>query len=457
MDMIYANCGLNIAVARASDSTQGCFVDRDPDFIQAACVYAPVTMGLDQWTKDSSDEAMDSSSEAMDSSGEVIDSSGEAMDSSSEVMDSSGEAEISTPHEDSFDHNAKSNLVMIVAGHHDFMLNLYDEHPLNKRAWVFQERLMAPRTLHFGKDRIFWECNEKIFNEYLPWGLPLTGATFTTHGKMPFSLPAMVLRSEPTPHLDQATIDSLQYNWYSLVDWYSQRDLTYPEKDKLTAISAIAKRFGQVLPGPYAAGLFLSSDPLGLLWVNINRFDYTRTHEDGWEEEISIDTKRDTVYRAPSWSWASVEGTTTWWIESDADRWGQQLRPSQRGPQILAEVKSIFVELVEPSNPYGQLRSAEIIVDGPISSIQPLREQDMENHSPGKLPERFCESDSFFVLYFLTMKYNRMRDFRPHAFGVILTAVSGGMYRRVGLINRIGPDGAEFEFDKMDRANVRIV
>ncbi|PVH67709.1 hypothetical protein DL98DRAFT_638718 [Cadophora sp. DSE1049] len=34
MDLIYANCELNIAVAHASDSTKGCFVDRDPEFIQ---------------------------------------------------------------------------------------------------------------------------------------------------------------------------------------------------------------------------------------------------------------------------------------------------------------------------------------------------------------------------------------------------------------------------------------
>ncbi|KAI9686338.1 MAG: hypothetical protein M1822_003683 [Bathelium mastoideum] len=464
MDVIYAKCELNIAVARASDSTQGCFVDRDPDFIQTAYVYAPVAMGLDQLTMDpsdqamdSSDEAMDSSDQAMDSSDEAMDSSDEAMDSSDEAMDSSDEAELSALHEDSFDQNTISHRVTIFAGHHDFMSTIYLEHPLLRRAWVFQERVMAPRTLHFGKDRIFWECNEKVLNEYLPWGLPFTGATFSTDGALAFSLPAMVLRSEATPHLDQATIDYLQQQWHSFTDDYSSMNLTYPEKDKLTAISAIAKRFGQVLPGLYAAGHFLSSNPLGLLWDNANGLDYKRTNEAGWKEEISIDTERDTVYRAPSWSWASVDGRTTWWVDYDAHRWGQQRQPSQRGPQILAELKSIFVELVEPSNPYGQLRSAEIIVNGPISSIQPPREQDMGKKAFTKWPESFDERNSFFFLYFLTMKYNQMRDFRPHAFGVILTAVSGGMYRRVGLITRIGPDDAEFEFDKMDRANVRIV
>lgn len=31
--------------------------------------------------------------------------------------------------------------------------------PVNTRAWVLQERLMAPRVLHFCRDQIAWECS----------------------------------------------------------------------------------------------------------------------------------------------------------------------------------------------------------------------------------------------------------------------------------------------------------
>ena len=31
--------------------------------------------------------------------------------------------------------------------------------PLNRRAWVAQERILAPRILHFSKNQLFWECN----------------------------------------------------------------------------------------------------------------------------------------------------------------------------------------------------------------------------------------------------------------------------------------------------------
>ena len=32
--------------------------------------------------------------------------------------------------------------------------------PLSGRGWVLQERLLAPRTLHFGREQLFWECCE---------------------------------------------------------------------------------------------------------------------------------------------------------------------------------------------------------------------------------------------------------------------------------------------------------
>ena len=30
--------------------------------------------------------------------------------------------------------------------------------PLGGRGWALQERLLAPRTLHFGREQLFWEC-----------------------------------------------------------------------------------------------------------------------------------------------------------------------------------------------------------------------------------------------------------------------------------------------------------
>lgn len=37
--------------------------------------------------------------------------------------------------------------------------------PLSKRAWAFQERFLAQRTLHFTADQIFAECQQHIVCE----------------------------------------------------------------------------------------------------------------------------------------------------------------------------------------------------------------------------------------------------------------------------------------------------
>jgi hypothetical protein len=41
------------------------------------------------------------------------------------------------------------------------------EHPLLTRAWVFQERLLSSRVLHFGHFELLWECAEATSCEYL--------------------------------------------------------------------------------------------------------------------------------------------------------------------------------------------------------------------------------------------------------------------------------------------------
>jgi hypothetical protein len=44
--------------------------------------------------------------------------------------------------------------------------------PLNQRAWVVQERLLAPRVLHFGQQQLLYECCEFDACEQYPHGLP---------------------------------------------------------------------------------------------------------------------------------------------------------------------------------------------------------------------------------------------------------------------------------------------
>jgi hypothetical protein len=43
-----------------------------------------------------------------------------------------------------------------------FWRQAISEAPLIQRAWVLQERTLAPRVIHFGKNQLLWECHELV-------------------------------------------------------------------------------------------------------------------------------------------------------------------------------------------------------------------------------------------------------------------------------------------------------
>ena len=44
--------------------------------------------------------------------------------------------------------------------------------PLNQRSWVFQERILAPRTIHFAQEQIWWQCRGHLACQSFPSGVP---------------------------------------------------------------------------------------------------------------------------------------------------------------------------------------------------------------------------------------------------------------------------------------------
>jgi hypothetical protein len=165
------------------------------------------------------------------------------------------------------------------------------EGPLNKRGWVFQERTLAPRIVHFTKNQVFWECQSLEASKILPQELSTT-RTF------PFKKPD-VFRSRPA-----ASSRQVKRQWYELVDQYSQTSLAFAD-DRLLAISAIAKRCcsGMGLePSEYLAGMWKGDLLLSLLWFQ----------EDDSDSQSLIKTNKTEIDFAPSWSWASILAEVTY-------------------------------------------------------------------------------------------------------------------------------------------------
>ncbi|KAF3766200.1 HET-domain-containing protein, partial [Cryphonectria parasitica EP155] len=139
--------------------------------------------------------------------------------------------------------------VLIEASYWD---KLVTRAPVNTRAWVLQERLMAPRVLHFCSDQIAWECS-----------------TFAAAEGHPESIPKYGLRNDRIqPEIPVKGLDPMKHG-KQLRQTYSGLDLTN-DRDKLIALSGIAEQMHMLLyhrrPLEYVAGLWDHYFESQLLW-----------------------------------------------------------------------------------------------------------------------------------------------------------------------------------------------
>lgn len=106
-----------------------------------------------------------------------------------------------------------------------------DNAALQRRGRVLQERLLAPRILHFAEQQLYWECCTKCACESIPTKLPLSISGY---------LKGWFIKSLEC-NSGHSRRQKLQAMWLGIVAAYSKTKLTY-EKDKLVAISGIAKK-----------------------------------------------------------------------------------------------------------------------------------------------------------------------------------------------------------------------
>lgn len=179
---------------------------------------------------------------------------------------------------------------------------------LNTRAWVMQERMLSPRTLAFAKAQLFWECRCNRASEEFPSEYPIElfekRQRYFEQPNLHNRLKLHDLNHHADSRLGDNHIPRVSLAWHNLVMLYSRKDMTF-EEDKLVAISGLAVLFSQKMGIDYFAGLWKFTLLSDLLWeVNVDK--YVRD--------------RPLTYRAPSWSWASVECPVKYlpgWIKSE--------------------------------------------------------------------------------------------------------------------------------------------
>ncbi|KAF2250704.1 hypothetical protein BU26DRAFT_517515 [Trematosphaeria pertusa] len=157
------------------------------------------------------------------------------------------------------------------------------EHHLMSRAWAFQERILSPRILHFGRHELIWECGKDIACECSALSKWLEPMRFVTWPTLKSSIRFNFIAQKSGPQIGKV--------WRDAVSDYSTMSLTFPS-DILPAISGIAKEISKTTNRRYLAGLWIESLPADLCWGVL----------------VTLDSlaRRPPKWRAPTFSWASV-------------------------------------------------------------------------------------------------------------------------------------------------------
>ena len=221
--------------------------------------------------------------------------------------------------------------------------------PLHTRAWVKQERILSPRTVHYDADQMLWECREgRVCESGVPESAFVTQRRiwdgrlhFEQHGE-----------EEEERHGGNRR-RAFWYDWYDLVESYTTHGLTKGE-DKLPALSGLAQTLETASGGSYVAGLWRDHLPFGLLWRKAGEW-----------------LKPAPTYRAPTWSWAAWDGRASFYGEVDLDGHSTKVIPTVE--DIEAVVQPLGLD------PRGRLASGSLKITG---QLKPADER-TDPRSPG--------------------------------------------------------------------------
>lgn len=292
----------------------------------------------------------------------------------------------------------------------DWSAPYYGLLPLAKRAWFYQEHVLAPRVVHFTKDELFWEDAQTISCECSEFNDDVQRSPFRGYYVKPH-------------HLAKADAEERSFWWHSVVKTYSGLQLTF-ESDIFPALQGIAHVMQQSKNCEYYAGLWEDSLIQDMLWF------------------CPKPNLRPFAFRAPTWSWASVVGKVGYVTRSV--------------PKICASVQSVTVTPVG-SSPLGQICGASVTIRGPafVASISPPKIDDTENPYPSV---RLTNGEGLtvveglgFMWYWddkngqnsgemLIMHMSDIEESYGASIFVIFKSVGGegGVYERVGLWYRYG-------------------
>jgi hypothetical protein len=302
--------------------------------------------------------------------------------------------------------------------------------PLNDRAWTFQELLLPRRVILYSYRGVeFIDRTDVPISPYLQGGedpqsqrIPWSGATFTLD----------VIR------------DDVRRVWLDIRGEYTRRKLSYAG-DKLVAIAALAEELSGIY-GTYLAGLWDQDLFMDLQWRRPDpEYDSSTPSREfpGWQTRR---LPRPAQYRAPSWSWASIDGEVTDAFEDEEDSIAGRLD---------FRIISCSTEPAIEDYDFGGIRSASLDVEGRLQTFIWRPSNDVTADRCDGFLAMKVENEMYPEMQFgdamvdalepelisgvnvecLAMCVVERIPQRPAAEGLMLFPVGENTYRRVGFFN----------------------
>ena len=316
------------------------------------------------------------------------------------------------------------------------------------RGWILQEILLAPRAVLFGTDQVHWMCRGLQACEIWPGGNPNTITTEMSSG---------LTERYSSFHME----DHAEY-WSTIVNRYSTLTLSNAS-DKLPAIAGVAKLFMQRIGDEYFAGHWKSMLPYSLLWhIPANVY-----YDGGWMAKYGMLTSAcghpSAEYRAPSWSWASINGIVDFLIDS-------------YGPNVVFLCRMLDVHVdTAGRDPTGRVVDGRITIRAPWAPADRLGDFELQSGvSPGfrkmmwdgaSIADGMVELAAVAAEHFQEYRSTQedQEETRTRIHGLILLPLQSqtGIYRRVGAFYvevTLGPeavlDAFSLKFSKESLGNV---
>jgi hypothetical protein len=231
--------------------------------------------------------------------------------------------------------------------------------------------MLAPRIIHFTKRQLIWECasaGPKCMH-FEASGIPDTvvgsgqiDSHFWKSGFQPLVSQTLQTRlhtqtgSEGPTDADSAIQNTANRikRWHQCTDEFSWRQLTNP-LDKLPAVANLAVAVNDGTLGEYLAGIWSTHFFAGI----------------SWSRQYAL-LSRPPAYRAPSWSWASLDGKISSSVLHKPTTGIEEFEHSGEWKERygLALLETHMVPRDE-QNPYmGVLEGSHVVVEGAFLDLK---------------------------------------------------------------------------------------